>query len=276
MADLKRGAFERLSSILGPDLALWCVCAAFDIPYEPDNGAESWDEYAKAHGEGGFADGVTDVNAALISGMENAERWRTMWGDGYTESDYRQLDDLYKTMTAQLDQTGGIDRQQDDTARTCAMMALERNKLIRKADKDAIAMAKNLDAMIRDNLKDSNMRKADILPSAVQRLDGIVDALRKKHGLAMEMTQDDVFEAFRRWCQKKKYPFTVDAVEHMMMMILNLVQKNDDLPELTEKPEEMRFGDYDSEFADEPNEAESEAYRYLGLVREAFGDGEDE
>lgn len=268
--------YSRLVPLIGHDLTLFCLCAVFDVAYEPENEAESWAEYADGMGDAVFADGEKDVNAAVLAGLPSQERWATLWGDDYSESDYRQLDDLYRTMTSQLDATGGIDRQQDDTARTCAMMALERNKLIRKANKDSVAMAKQLDQMIRDNLKDANMRKADILPSAQQRPDGFVDALRKKFGLTMEMTKDDVMQAFFTWCRSKHYPETVDAEEHAMMAILRTMQKNDDLPEPIELPEEFDFGPYEAQFESEPNERETEAYEYLGLVRGEYhrdGDG---
>lgn len=260
--------FIRLQSAIGRDMALYCMCAVLNIPYDADSEAESWEEYRSAAGKGEFTDGETDVNAAFLAGMPTAERWATLWGDGYSEGDYRQLDDLYRTMTAQLDSTGGIDRQQDDTARTCALMALQRNKLIRRADKDSVAMAKQYDAMIRDNLKDSNMRKADILPTATQKLPTIVDVLRKNLNLNVDnFTQDDVWAAFYAWCKKKKYPFTMDAVEHIIMLILNLVQKNDDMQELYQAPDNMDFGPYEAEFEREPNEAEKEAYEYGGFVR---------
>jgi len=260
-------AYNRLQGLIGRSMALYCLCAALNLPYDSGSDAETWAEYTEEIENGEFADGETDASAALLAGMPTAERWETLWGDGYSESDYRQLDDLYRTMTAQLDATGGIDRQQDDTARTCAMMALQRNKLIRKADKDSVTMAKQLDGMIRDNLKDANMRKADILPSAQQRPDGFVDALRKKYGLTMEMTKDDVMQAFFTWCRSKHYPETVDAEEHAMMAILRTMQKNDDMPEPTELPDEFDFGPYEAQFEKEPNDAEQEAYQYLGLVR---------
>ena len=268
--------YGRLVPLIGHDLTLYCMCAVYDYPYEAENDAASWTEYADAMSGGAFADGEKDVNAAVLAGLPSQERWATLWGDDYTESDYRQLDDLYRTMTSQLDATGGIDRQQDDTARTCAMMALERNKLIRKANKDSVAMAKQLDQMIRDNLKDSNMRKADILPSAQQRPDGFVDALKKKYGLTMEMTKDDVMQAFFNWCRSKHYPETIDAEEHAMMAILRTMQKNDDLPEPVELPEGFDFGPYEAQFEQEPNQTENEAYEYLGLVRgEYHRGGED-
>ena len=239
--------YTRLVPRLGHPLTRFCMCAVFDVPFDADSTAGSWEAYKKEV-SGVFTDGDMDVNSAILAGMDAEERWVTVWGDGYSESDYKQLDDLYRTMTAQLDDTGGIDRQQDDTARTCAMMALQRNKLIRSKDKDDITMAKNLDDMIRKNLQDSNMRKADILPSAQQRPDGFVDALKKKLGLTMDMTKEDVMQAFFNWCRAKHYPETVDAEEHAMMAILRTMQKNDDLPEPADLPQEIDFGPYEAQF----------------------------
>lgn len=267
--------FARLKGIIGTDMAIYCLCAVENMQYDPGSEAQTWREYCEDAPSGEFSDGVTDANEAILAGMPTQERWETLWGDGYTESDYRQLDDLYRTMTAQLDSTGGIDPQQDDTARTCARMALNRNKLILNyRDKDSISTANTLDKMIRDNLKDANMRKADILPSAQQRPDGFVDALRKKYGLQMEMTKDDVMQAFFAWCKSKHYPETVDAEEHAMMAILKTMQKNDDMPEPQELPKDLDFGPYRAQFEEEPNESEEDAYEYLGLVRGEYNKGE--
>ncbi len=272
----QRQIFSRLQGVMGKHIAIYCMCAVFDIPYLTDIEADTWDEYIGDIEGGAFINGETDINAAILNGMEKHERWETIWGEGYSEADYKQLDELYKTMTAQLDATGGIDRQQDDAARTCARMALNRNKLILNyKDKDAISTAKQLDTMIRDNLKDANMRKADILPSAQQRPDGFVDALKKQYNLSVpDMTKDDVMQAFYNWCKGKHYPETVDAEEHAMMAILRTMQKNDDMPEPIELPEGIDFGPYAAQFEKEPNDAEQEVYDYLGLVRGEFHDSE--
>ena len=261
--------YSRLSSQIGHDMALYCLCAVFDMPYLPEVEADGWTNYCDGLDKGDFASGETDVNSALLAGMPTQERWATVWGEGYTESDYKQLDDLYHTMTSQLDSTGGLDPQQRDTARTCARMALNRNKLILNyKDKDSISTANTLDKMIRDNLKDANMRKADILPSAQQRPDGFVDAIKKKWGLKLsEMTKDDVMRAFYNWCRSKHYPETIDAEEHAMMAVIRTMQKNDDLPEPTELPSDLDFGPYEAQFEREPNELEEDAYNYLGIVR---------
>lgn len=269
--------YTRLAGRIGHHMTIYCMCAVLDVPYFPEVIADGWESYKEQIEDGAtFADGQVDSNAALMAGMDDDERWTTIWGEGYSEADYKQLDDLYRTMTAQLDSTGGIDRQQDDTARTCAMMALQRNKLIRSRDKDDIAMAKTFDDMIRKNLTDANMRKADILPSAQQRPDGFVDALKKKYGLTMEMTKDDVMQAFFNWCRSKHYPETVDAEEHAMMAIFRTMAKNDDLPEPTDLPSDLDFGPYAAQFEREPNDAELDAYDYLGIVRGEYAKDSDE
>ena len=54
------------------------------------------------------------------------------------------------------------------------------------------------------------------------------------------------------------------------------MRKNDDLPELTDLPEAFDFGPYEAQFEKEPNEAELEAYEYLGLVRGEFKRPDDD
>lgn len=272
-------AFDRLSATLGEEMTVFVLCAAADMCYSPGTGATTWEEYREALGERnglGFAQGETDVNEAILAGADQAERWKVVWGDRYSETEYRQLDDLYHTMTAQLDANGGvIDKMQEDTARTCARMALNRNKLVDSSNKDDIAVAKSLDEMIRKNLQDCNMRKADVLPTQKQRIDGFVDALKRKTGLGPSMTREEVLEAFYRWCKKKKYPMTTDAADHLLFGILRVMAKNNDEAEPIGLPPELRFDDYAGEFAPEPNEQERDTYQYLKLSRGAFR-GEDE
>lgn len=277
----REASYARVCQSLAPPLAIFCLCAAYDLPYHAAlANADTWEEYAEsvreAHGGESFADGETDYGAAELAGMDRDERWRSIWGDGYSGNEYTRLDDLYRTMTAQLDAAGGlIDKQQEDTARYCSRLALQREQLTRKSDKDSIDMAAKLDKMIRENLKDCNMRKADVLPSQKQRPDGFVDALRKKCGIDAEMTQEGVMRAFYQWCKRKKYPYTYDAVDHALLSVHQTMAKNDDLPVPTTLKPSMRFAPFASEFADEPNEQECEDYDYLGIVRGEFG-GEDD
>ena len=260
-------AFIRLKPLIGEPLTVFCLCAVLNLPYLQHAAVESWDDYVDGFdGNEFFTDGVTDINSVILDGMESKERWEIVWGDGYSENDYKRLDEQYRIMTAQLDVAGGvIDPQQRETARYCARLALEREKLILKPDKENIAMAKSLDEMIRKNLSDCDMRKTDQLPSQKQRLDGFVDALRKKTGLGGEMTQEDVLSVFYAWCQKKKYPMTTDAADHLLLSILRTMAKNDDLPVPAGLQPEDGFSIFEREFEKKPNLAEKEAYKYLSI-----------
>lgn len=269
-------ALQRLTITLGRDMALFCVCAVADLPYVPDTEVENFDGYisfVESEAQGStFEEGDIDVSDVLRQGMSDEERWFHDWGVGdsanpYTEKQYRQLDDFYKTMTAQLDDLGALTKQQEDTARTCAIWALQRAEKSAKGDRDSIEIAAKLDKLIRDNLADCNMRSRDILPSQQQRPDGFVDALKKKYGLTAEMTKDEVLEAFYNWCKERNYPQTVDAEEKALLAIIQTIQKNNDLPVDQELPEELELGEFGFEFSTEPNEDEKATYDYLGLVR---------
>lgn len=269
----ERGAFERLCGTVGFPMAIFCLCAVYDVPFIAGIEADTWAQYQEKVRERPdrkcFRDGETDVNFIILEGMEITERWETVWGAGYSGEDYKRLDDLYRTMTAQLDANGGVvDKQQEDVARYCSRLALEREKLVMEPDKDNIEMASKMDRMIRENLKDCRMRKADVLPSEKQRLDGFVDALRERTGLDTEMTYDEVMQAIYGWMRQRKYTMTMDAAEHMLLSIQKTMARNDDLPEPQELTKDQRMDAYASEFAEEPNEQEIETYRYLGMVRE--------
>ena len=269
-------AYDRLINRIGPDLALYCMCAVMDVGFNANSEAESWEAYCAEQSGAVFADGETDVNVAIMAGMTKDERWATLWGAGYSESEYKQLDYYYNVMTSQLDATGGLDEQQKDAAISCAKMRLNKDKLLLDyKNKDSVSSAKQLDQMIRETLKDSNMRKADILPSAQQRPDGFVEALKKKCGLEMDMTKDDVMRAFYGWCRSKHYPQTIDAAEHELMLILQTMARNNDDAIPNELPESADFGEYEAEFEKEPNAQEEEVYAYRGYVRGEYKKKQD-
>lgn len=268
--------YRRLSAIIGEDLAIFCLCAVLDIPYKADVEADNWAEYAEKVTEGSFAEGETDVNNALLAGMDQEELWLTIWGEGYTDNDYRRLDELYRINTVQLDATGGVDAQQQQTARECAMMSLEVEKLLRglsdreipvEEKKNYSAVMKDLNKMISDKMKESEMRKSDIPRSAQQRYDGFVKQLEKQ-GLGVDMTEDQVVEWFLRKCDEKKYKrMTTDAADHAILSILQTLAKNNDTAVPMEIEEDMSLAAFEKEFAEAPNEQEKEVYDYLGITR---------
>ena len=156
-----------LKEIIGPDMALYSMCAFLDVPYDPTVSAVSWDGYIRRmnfRSGQGFDKGVTDPSKAKDEGMAQRERWERVWGLGnegkpYTAADYRRMDEIFDTMTARRRASGGFDDQQEDVFRFCARTAHQRDKLMAMGDKDSINSAQKLDKMIQDNLAAENLRK---------------------------------------------------------------------------------------------------------------------
>ena len=268
--------WETLAGLLGADLANFIVCAFADVYYNPRISAKNWTLYLsklKTNAEKRFEDGETDIKNAVLSGLGEQERWEAEWGTGseenrYTVSDYRRLDEIYKTLSAR--NAGGIDAQQEYTLRNCAQMSLLREKCLWKGDKESIDKAKNLDKMIQDNLAAENLRKKDAGPQQAARLDGIVDALKKKYGFGVELTREQATEACARWLVSHHYNCTKDAAEHAMLSIINAMRINSDLPLLPELDPEARLDGFEAEFEralSATGKREKSVYEYLGLRR---------
>ena len=269
--------FLDLASIVGGDIALYCLCAAYNLPVYAEEPIPSWTEYLNIldgiKRTETFIDGETDVESILLRGATEAERWESEWGTGdpdnpYTAKDYKTLDSIFKTYSSRLDAAGGMDAQQEDTLRHCTRMALLRDKCIAKGDTDSIKKAATLDKMIQDNFSSENLRKKDAKPIENARVDGIIDAMQKKYGVSAEMTKAQFLEIFFKWCHSKRYPETVDAAEYAMLAIINTMRANNDLPDVPELPKEASgMSAYAEEFAPEPNETEQGVYEYLNLTR---------
>lgn len=271
-----KSRFMDLASVVGGDIALYCLCATYNLPVDATVSVPTWDAYLdilrKKSAVESFIDGETDVEVVIANGASEMERWENEWGEGdpdnpYTTKDYKNLDAKFRTYSARLDAAGGMDAQQEDTLRNCARMALLRDKSIARGNKESIEKAAKLDKMIQDNFASENLRKKDAKPIETARVDGIIDAMQKKYGVTAEMTKEQFLEVFYKWCHNKSYPETVDAAEHAMLSIINTMRENGDMPALPELPQSARFSEYGDEFASEPNEMEEDAYEYLGLKR---------
>lgn len=271
--------YDNLRGIVGADVAAFIMCAWLDLPYDPQIIASGWDGYLKKTKQKGqdkhFRDGETDIRAALEEGLADVDRWQREWGVGdetnaYSPADYRRLDEIFKTLAARLQGSGGYDAQQEFTLRNCSHMALLREKCIRKGDKESVSKAKDLDKMIADNLAAENLRKRDEKPVQTARLDGIVEAAYKKYGIGISCTKDQAIEAVVKWLnERKRYDCSQDAAEQAIMAILNCTRMNSDLPILSELPTDAVLDRYSGEFNNAPEQinGEQKTYDYLNLHR---------
>jgi len=265
-----------LASIVGGDVALYCLCGVYNLPVDITASVPTWDAYL-AHLQQlpevqTFIDGETDIETVVANGASEAERWVQEWGEGdpdnpYTPKDYKMLDAIFRTYSARLDAAGGMDAQQEDTLRHCSRMALLRDKSIAKGDKDGIDIAAKLDKMIQDNFASENLRKKDAKPIETAKVDGIIDAFQRRYGADSGLTKEQFLEIFFKWCRSKRYPETVDAAEHAMLAIINTMRENNDQADLPELPRSARFTDFADEFSPVPNDLEQDAYEYLHLTR---------
>ncbi len=269
------GRWAELASLLGPDMANYILCAYMDVEYNPRIAARSWDDYLvrRVEKDSKFRDGETDILSTVKKGLADKERWAAEWGVGskenpYSPDDYRRLDEILKTLSSR--NAGGMDAQQEYTLRNCAQMALLREKCIAKGDKESIDKAKGLDKMIQDNLAAENLRKKDVNIEQAARLDGIVDAVKKKYGFGVELTQEQAVEMCSKWLVSHRYSCTRDAAEHMLFAIMNSIRVNSDVPTMFELPQYGQLDRYQHEFAPENSAAvkrERPVYEYLGLSR---------
>ena len=269
--------FLDLASILGGDIALYCICAVLNLPVFPKKAVPTWEDYLDflegLQRQESFIDGETDVETVIAEGASEQERWERDWGYGdpanpYTSQDYKRLDGIFRMYSTRLDAAGGMDAQQEDTLRNCSRMALLRDKCIAKGDKDGAAIANTMNKMIQDNLAAENLRKKDAKPIETARVDGIIDAVQKKYGIGAEMNVDQFWEMFFKWLHSRNYPETKDAAEQGLLAIINTMRANNDQPEIPVLPESAKLKDCDNEFAKEPNEKEQAAYEYLNLTRQ--------
>ena len=269
--------YIQLLDVLDPQLALFCICATMNLKYDPEIDFVSFEDYKeqmeRKHTKVRFKDGILQADVAPIDPVQQMEHWHKVWGTGnennpYTEEDYERLDETFSAYSSRLERAGGMDALQEDTLRKCSKMRLHADKLLERGGKDNIAMAATLNKMIQEDLKSEQLRKADAKPIETARIDGIVDALTKKYGISIECTYEEAVAACSKWLASHRYPMTTDAANYMLEAIINCTRENNDMPPMVGLPKSAKITkEMGFEFAEDPNEAEDEAFEYLKLNR---------
>lgn len=255
-------------------LAIFYCCILYNVPYITGVNAETWTDYIEAIGEEAgkrFADGTIDIHTVLNDTQTQKQKWIAEWGRGnarspYTEADYERLDEIFQNYCSRLQRAGGMDALQDDVLHSCSIMKLQAEKAIVKGDKESVDIATKLNKMIQDNLAAEQLRKKDVPQGEELRIDGVVEQLKRKYGLDGELSKDAVMDIIGEWFRTRHYNMTMDAAEHMLMAIINTTRRNNDMPEMTEMPDELKIPqEFAHEFAEEKSQREIEAFEYLGL-----------
>ena len=291
--------YAQLAKKTSESLAYFYCCVKYDVPFARDcvprdEGRDKWLSYldnlhikkldASKSGERyGFLDGLTDITKIFGEGLKDGEftkavyaeknaqsakagtvRQRKDWGTDYTNEDYAEFDRIFEVLVSDFGGEDAVSAKQQLILRNVARWMKQMNDMTAAGKFDA---AKKLSGMIQENLASENLRKKDVRPADVVRLDEITDRLEKagllKNG--KQCSPDEMFEYF--FGRKPRYPYTADAVDQMILINENRMRQNDGMPELSMLPDEMRIHDNLVEFAEEPNDAEKEAYDKLGLIR---------
>lgn len=277
--------YQDLAGVIGGDLALYCLCATLNLPVMVDQPVKDWESYlkilAKEKEKNRFLDGITDIDELLVAGQSPMEQWESKWGTGdekkpYTESDYKRMDEIFYTLASGVMNAGMMDEKKEYVFKTCARLSLLQEKCIAKGDSESITMASKLDKMIQDNLASEQLRGKDEKPVENLKIDSVVVALENsglyKDGkiLPLPELQEQLLRRLGALGGKPshKYKYTLDAADQMLFVIANTMYANDDLPEISELPDNMRLDkNVESEFEMVPDETEQYNYEKMGLLR---------
>lgn len=296
--------YAQVAKKTSESLAYFYCCIKYDVPFARDcvprdGSSELWLAYIdnlhlKKRDVGkdgqplGFLDGLTDITKIFGEGLKDGEftkavyaeksmqtakagtvRQRKDWGVGnearpYTNEDYDEFDRIYTVLVSDFGGEDSLSAKQQLILRNVARWMKQMNDLTAAGQFDK---AKKVSGLIQENLASDNLRKKDIRPADIIRVDEITDRLEKagllKNG--KQCSPDEMFEYF--FGRKPRYPYTADAVDQMILINENRMRQNDGMPELSVLPDEMRIHDELGEFAETPNAQEKEAYDKLGLVR---------
>ena len=274
---------------------MFLTCASFNVPYLPQE-LDNAKKLAKSRGvfpgylsairEAGyvergirhFRDGVVDIQEAFggdlpmlkMDAQEIAEAEasdgeldiKEIMGKGpkghpYTADDYASLESTYTAMTTERPFRS---QQSELVIRDICRWTLERDKCMAAKE---FADAQKIQGMIDKAKESESLRKKDELPQDRVRIDDIVLAIQRA-GLHI-MDYDELCKELATKAFHKRYPYTRDAADQMLLKIRNATAWNESRQEVERLPDEFAIIDDLNEFAEKPDAMERETYKNLGL-----------
>lgn len=191
---------------------------------------------------------------------EALERLAAKWGDGLSEDEYRSLETSYRSMAAEY--KGAITPRLELNLIDISKWRLERDKCIKAGD---TAAAKRYTDMIKATMESEAMKVGDARSVEAVRADGLVKRLEDK-GLMKDgvLLLNGVIEYIRN--DKGHYQMSRDAIDTMMLSMVNAYRFNNGLSEIPELPEDVRIQDRLGEFMAAPTAEEKSVMMDLGLT----------
>ncbi len=254
----------------------------------------------------GFKDGITDLRgvfgkslshidfAACIENEKKkiaveekkkqnqggTEEQHEMWGTGilYKPQDpripmlmmttevYDDLDRVYDNRTSSFKGQDLTPQQQSVIIRICKKEIIADHLTRYGATKQASEIERSISSL----LGDENMRPKDKKPAEELRLDALVLALEEA-GLMENgdlLTYDELVEVLRdRFIKSKKYEYSLDVADQVILDIINSMRYNAELPYIQDLPEEFAAVDEYGEFEVEETDREKENKQFLGITK---------
>lgn len=203
---------------------------------------------------------------AIVGKPEQRAKWGTadlMSKTPMTQEIYDALDGMYETRAAEYKGTTLSAQQQDVLIKVCKWNYMI-DLLLQKG---LYPYAEKLQKMVQSELAAECMRKQDEKPAEAMRLDATVEALEKA-GLMENgdfLTYDETRERLCKIYQGKKYDYSIDVCDQMILIMQNAMRANADMALLTELDEDDLVHDNFGECEPKETETEKAAKQYAGL-----------
>lgn len=182
------------------------------------------------------------------------------WGEGYSEAEYRTLERTYDSLAAEY--RGAINPRLELNLIDISKWRMERDRCVSSGD---TAAAKRYTDMIKATLDSEAMKVGDAKRVEAIRVDGLADRLEKMGMLKDgELLLTKVVEYIRT--DRAKFQLSRDAVDAMMLSMINAYRFNNGLSELAELPDDMRIQDKLGEFLENQPQRERDLMLELGMV----------
>ena len=160
---------------------------------------------------------------------DQKKRLEIRWGDRSTE-EYKALERSYASLAEEY--KGSVTKRLDMSLRDIALWRLERDKLIKEGD---TAGAKRMTEMIQSTMNSEALRVGDTKRAEKMSIDGFAarleaEGLMEKGVLVLE----NVIQYVRN--DHGKFEMSRDAIDAMILSIVNAVRFNNGLSEVSKLP----------------------------------------
>lgn len=262
--------------------ALYLMCAATDIPFDPmfkaasNIPAEVWSEYLNATDtRKRFYTGTTKMAAVFDVGDlpkplakekakedQKREEWRNKWGSGLSDGDYEELDRKYNVESHEF--KGNITPRIEKNLIALSKLDVEFDKAMRTGDFD---VANRITDIIKKTRDMESMKASDEKPAEEMRVDAIVDALERR-GAMTDGTLCDR-DTLLKWIADSThthYGTSLDIIDAVMLVAENARRRTDGERVLTEVPDYLQVNDVFGELEHSMTDQEKSIMKELGKL----------